>query len=81
VPRMRLAARHSYRLARDLARRTGPLTVGSGAAVRRKLHGTVRNGEPQGGADCSFHQADFAAMGPHQFGRDGKAKAGAAGAG
>src|SRR5271156_4703615 len=57
------------------------LSMCSGAAMRRKLDGAIGNGEPQGRADRALDEADIAAMRAHQFGGDGEAEAGAAGAG
>ena len=61
--------------------REPPSRAGALAAPDRELDRAVGDGEAEGRADGAFDQADVAAMGAHQLGRDGKAEAGAAGAG
>src|SRR5262249_26865239 len=51
------------------------------AAAGLQLDRAVRDGQAEGRADRALDQADLAAMGAHQLGRDGEAKPGAAGAG
>src|ERR1700720_846560 len=58
----------------------GFLTMRAGAAMGGKLDGAIGNRQPQGRTDRALDQANFAAMGAHQFGGDRKAKSGAAGA-
>ena len=53
----------------------------AGAAAGAQFHRAVGNSQAERRADGAFDQADLAAMGAHQFGGDGKAKPGAAGAG
>ena len=55
--------------------------MGAGAAMGGKLHGAIRNGEPQRRADRALDQTDFAAMRTHELGSDGKPEPGTAGAG
>ena len=48
------------------------------AAPGAQIDGPVRNDHAERRADGAVDEADFAAMGAHQFGRDGKAEPGAA---
>jgi hypothetical protein len=50
-------------------------------APRRELDRAVGNGEPEGRPDGAFDEADLAAVGAHELGRNRKAEPGAAGAG
>src|SRR5207249_10586017 len=50
-------------------------------AVRVEIDRAVRDREPEGRADGAFDQANFAAVGAHQFGDDGEPEPNTAGAG
>src|SRR6058998_1763000 len=51
------------------------------AAVRVEIDRAVRDREAEGRADGAFDQANFAAVGAHQFGDDGEPEPYTAGAG
>src|SRR5260370_4460621 len=48
-------------------------------AYAQEFHRPVRDGDPEGGADGTFHQMDVAAMGTDQFGGDREPEPAAAG--
>jgi hypothetical protein len=76
-------ARHSYRLRPGLAR-SGKRRLAIDLRPRpfvadaQELHRTIRDRDPEGRADGSFHQMNFPAMGADQFGGDRKPEPAAA---
>src|SRR5262249_45409057 len=67
---------------RDRATKQGqsPLRARPPAAPRLQLDRAVRNDEPEGRPDRALDQADLAAVGAHELGRDPQPEPGAAGA-
>src|SRR3954465_6215349 len=55
--------------------------AGTLAAACPQLDRTIRDADAESGADRAFYQTNVTAMRARQFGRNGKAKPGAAGAG